>query len=159
VSRAYCVGYDPAKHATALYKSLEQHKKALEAYKRLHEKAKKREETLKTILSTLREGYNPNYQDMAVLEAVRGWEAFDGLHPKGSDADLAGERVEKTEEPENLNEGDWTDSELEDGLSDLIDTDHMSLLLAHEGYIESNNGTSPSKYLSPVFGQSKLTSD
>jgi len=35
-----------------------------------------REKALSDVLRNLKEGYNPNYQDMAILEAVCGWEGL-----------------------------------------------------------------------------------
>ena len=52
---------------------------ALRALKRSYEELLEKEKTLSDILSALRAGYNPNYQDMAVLNAVRGWEYHAGL--------------------------------------------------------------------------------
>jgi protein kinase C substrate 80K-H len=63
----------------ALMQSLDTHRKALKSLKREHDKHHEREKALGQILDTLRTGYNPNYQDMAVLEAVRGWEELAGL--------------------------------------------------------------------------------
>jgi len=59
-------------YATALYTSLVTHHNALKSLQREHKKRLEREKQLSDILDTLRHGYNPNYQDMAVLEAVRG---------------------------------------------------------------------------------------
>jgi protein kinase C substrate 80K-H len=55
-----------------LFKSLESHSELLESLLVLHEAERQRLDILEDILSGLRTGYDPNYQDMAVLEAVRG---------------------------------------------------------------------------------------
>ena len=64
---------------------------------------KERDRTLGEILNTLREGYNPNYQDMAVLEAVRGWEVIEGLPHIGTDEEVP--KRESVQEEETLEEG------------------------------------------------------
>lgn len=83
-----------------------------------------RENQLGDILEALKGGYNPNYQDMAVLEAVRGWEALSGEKKDSADS---------TNEPEL--EGEWTEIELEHQLQDVINQDHLALLLGHESHL------------------------
>ena len=70
-----------------------------------HQKHLEREKALGDILDSLRTGYNPNYQDMAVLEAVRGWEHFAGLTDindvkKDEEASEGEESSEETAEEE-----------------------------------------------------------
>ena len=62
-----------------MYLSFIEHVMALRSLQREHKKHLEREKALGDILDNLRTGYNPNYQDMAVLEAVRGWEQLAGL--------------------------------------------------------------------------------
>ena len=115
---------------------------ALRALKRSYEELVEKEKTLSDILSALRAGYNPNYQDMAVLEAVRGYEFYAGL-PSSNDRDRAkegeaGSEVSKddsgSKEEESPAEYDdeWTKDQLEKDLTDLLDTDIESLLLEHD---------------------------
>jgi protein kinase C substrate 80K-H len=82
---------------------------------------------------------------MAVLEAVRGWEAIEGLpHIGSSEAEQAKE--EPAQEPEEpLEEGAWTEAQLEHQLDGLIEQDYLSLILSHESYLETTAGTSPCK--------------
>lgn len=121
------------------------HASALKSLQREHKKHLEREKVLSEILDTLRAGYNPNYQDMAVLEAVRGWEHFAGL-PSLNDRDQdkekdetteAAEEKKKEEEAEVLDEGEWTAEELEKDLEELLDTDYVSLLLEHDEHVKS----------------------
>jgi protein kinase C substrate 80K-H len=92
-------------------------------------------------MNTLREGYNPNYQDMAVLEAVRGWEAIEGLPHIGTDEEPP--KQESTQEEEELEEGAWSESQIEHQLDGLIEQDYLSLLLSHESYVETGGAVSP----------------
>ncbi|KAI5116540.1 hypothetical protein M0805_004323 [Coniferiporia weirii] len=133
------------KKESPLYQSVIEHAAALKALKRAKEELAARERTLSDILSSLRAGYNPNYQDMAVLEAVRGYEYYAGL-PSSNDRDRAKdeeaeaeaeieEEEEKVEEAQKLEEGEWTKEQLEQGLDDLLDTDYVTLLLEHDQHV------------------------
>ena len=126
----------------ALMQSLDTHRKALKSLKREHDKHLEREKALGEILDTLRTGYNPNYQDMAVLEAVRGWEELAGLpHINDVGKDEAAKAPVKSEEngpEESLEPGMWSTSQLESGLNDLLETEHVSLLLEHEEHIQAS---------------------
>src|ERR1700761_9402650 len=121
----------------ALYESLQIHKNALKSFQKVHRKAKERDEILRGILNGLRDGYNPNYQDMAVLEAVRGWEALEGLQPKGSEGDEGSSQHSKDPDSEEVEEGEWTEGQLEYQLPSLIDQDYLALLLSHESYLDT----------------------
>ena len=120
---------------------LDTHRKALKSLRREHDKHLEREKALGEILDALRTGYNPNYQDMAVLEAVRGWEELAGLpHINDVGKDEAakaevkseGNSLEESAEPEM-----WSSSQIESELNELLETDHVSLLLAHEKHIQA----------------------
>ena len=50
-----------------------QHHYALRSLRREHQHLVEREKQLGDILNPLRSGYNPNYQDMAVLETIESW--------------------------------------------------------------------------------------
>jgi protein kinase C substrate 80K-H len=108
------------------------HHNALKSLRKAHEKHVEREKQLGDILDALKGGYNPNYQDMAVLEAVRGWEALSGESKE--------ESAEPTDAPE-LEEGEWTEEQLKYQLEGVINTDHVALLLGHDAYL---NKESPS---------------
>jgi len=62
----------------ALYSSISSHSEALKSLLHKYNALQERENALSDVLRNLKEGYNPNYQDMAVLEAVRGWEGLSG---------------------------------------------------------------------------------
>lgn len=111
----------------ALYQSFLIHKTALKSLKRIHEAHLEREKQLGDILDALKKGYNPNYQDMAVLEAVRGWEAT-------SEQPV----VEVSEPPEDqpFEEREWTEEQIKYQLDGLLNQDHMSLLLQHDAQSE-----------------------
>jgi len=126
------------KRQSPLFQSLLIHHRALKSLQRVHREHLQREKALGDILDNLRSGYNPNYQDMAVLEAVRGWEHFAGL-PHINDVqkddeesvdDVPSESEEATDDA--VDEGAWTESQLEHQLDDLLDTDYDTLLLEHE---------------------------
>ncbi|KAJ7047793.1 glucosidase II beta subunit-like-domain-containing protein [Mycena alexandri] len=139
------------KQQSPLYTTLMSHSSALKALQREHKKHLEREKQLGEILDALRTGYNPNYQDMAVLEAVRGWEYLAKLPHIGVEADAqvaadlsvsddeAG--IEESEEEkkveEAVDEDDWTAEELETGLEELLNTDYVSLLLAHDDHVRT----------------------
>ncbi|VDB86795.1 unnamed protein product [Peniophora sp. CBMAI 1063] len=122
------------KKQSPLYQSLIEHANALKSLQREHEKHLEREQALGDILDSLRRGYNPNYQDMAVLEAVRGWEQLAGLKHIGheDEEEAASDAEPPAAEEEELEEGMWSALELEENLGDLLDTDYVSLLLEHD---------------------------
>jgi hypothetical protein len=125
----------------ALYESLLTHNNALKSLQREYERHLEREKALGDILDALRTGYNPNYQDMAVLEAVRGWEELAGL-PHINDVGKETESTESTQEEaviaeeEALEEGEWTEDDIKLKLSGLLNSDYVSLLLEHEEFIK-----------------------
>ncbi|THV00593.1 endoplasmic reticulum protein [Dendrothele bispora CBS 962.96] len=134
------------KQQSPLYLSLLDHSGALKSLQREHQKLVEREKQLSNILDTLRTGYNPNYQDMAVLEAVRGWEYIAGLpHINDVGKDNANDETVSDEEAgivedvqeEELEEGMWTKEELEKELGDLLSTDYVSLLMEHDEHVSS----------------------
>jgi protein kinase C substrate 80K-H len=132
-----------------LYASLITHHNALKSLQRVHRKHLEREKQLGSILDGLRRGYNPNYQDMAVLEAVRGWEQLANLRPlgeteleEGSDGDEdGGEEVPTVieESAEELEEGAWDSVQLENELGGLLGVDHISLLMEHDAHVDDGS--------------------
>ncbi|KAE9398280.1 hypothetical protein BT96DRAFT_976528 [Gymnopus androsaceus JB14] len=137
------------KQQSPLYNSLLIHSNALKSLQMEHQKHLKREKELSTILDSLRTGYNPNYQDMAVLEAVRGWEEIAGLphindvgkdsvtdEEAGVDESSGDLQVAKPAVEEEESEF-WTAEELENDLDDLLKTDYVSLLLEHDDYAQA----------------------
>ncbi|KAG1859017.1 hypothetical protein DFJ58DRAFT_744778 [Suillus subalutaceus] len=125
------------KCVAALYQPLLVHHTALKSLQKEHKKHLEREKALGDILTSLRAGYNPNYQDMAVLEAVRGWEALAGLpHTndvrKGDDgkADTTAEKPKTDDDIED--EGLWNAAKIGKELDQLLKTDHVTLLLEHD---------------------------
>jgi protein kinase C substrate 80K-H len=85
---------------------------------------------------------------MAVLEAVRGWEFLAGLPHIGVEEDAqaaeAGEvakkeeeAVEEKKEDEEEDDEEWTAEDLSTGLDDLLNTDYVSLLLAHDDHVQT----------------------
>lgn len=117
----------------ALFKSLESHSELLESLLVLHKNQRQRVEALEDILSSLRTGYNPNYQDMAVLEAVRGWEQIAGLphiNDVKKDEDEGGEEPLPPEDQSEI-----SDEETERKIEDILKTNHISLLMEHDKYL------------------------
>ncbi|KLO07499.1 endoplasmic reticulum protein [Schizopora paradoxa] len=128
------------KKQSPLFESLTEHHFALKSLKREHEKLKEKEKILADILSALRGGYNPNYQDMAVLEAVRGWEEYAGLSHGDAQNEEGDDNAENSEEgkeeaEEELEEGMWSAGRLDYDLDRLINVDHVNLLLEHDKHI------------------------
>ncbi|KAF8485237.1 glucosidase II beta subunit-like-domain-containing protein [Russula ochroleuca] len=138
------------KKKSPLYTSLITHHNALKSLQREHKRHLEREKQLSDILDTLRHGYNPNYQDMAVLEAVRGWEYLAGL-PHISEAEREeggdeedGATAQVDEVKEELEEGEWSVRQLEQQLDELLNVDHTSLLMEHDSYVDEPASVSPS---------------
>jgi protein kinase C substrate 80K-H len=108
---------------------------ALKSLQSQYKALQEREKALSDVLRNLKQGYNPNYQDMAVLEAVRGW---DGLN-----LDIEPEAVENgdlteadKEAPEAEEEDDaWDDA----AINKLLGEDSVSLLLQHEAHVTSDD--------------------
>ncbi|GLB33238.1 putative low-density lipoprotein receptor domain class A [Lyophyllum shimeji] len=129
------------KQQSPLYLSLLSHASALAALQREHKKHLEREKALGDILHALRAGYNPNYQDMAVLEAVRGWEEVAGLphvNDVGKDGEQKdGEHAREEEQQQEEEQEEWTPERLETDLDALLNTDYVSLLLEHEEHIRA----------------------
>ena len=136
----------------ALYRSLLDHSNALKALQHYHDQHLEREKALGEILNTLRSGYNPNYQDMAVLEAVRGWEELAGLphiNDVRKDADNKDDNQESDSEAKDengagkaeQNDDMWSAEKLEQELDGLVATDHLSLLLEYEEYVRAPRGS------------------
>lgn len=107
----------------------------LKSLRKEYYKHLEKEKALGDILDALRTGYNPNYQDMAVLEAVRGWESLAGLPHindirKGEDS--SGETSAHAPEVEEEEEGILNADQIEKELDHLLKVDHISLLLEHD---------------------------
>ncbi len=137
-------------HHIALFQALTNQANALKSLQREYRALQERDRSLGDILDNLRTGYNPNYQDMAVLEAVRGWEQIADLphiNDRGNTyEDVTDEEAGITTESEdNLEDGEWSREDLETKLDSLLNTDYESLLLAHEEHIDA-----------PVEGSSSL---
>ncbi|KAJ7162638.1 glucosidase II beta subunit-like-domain-containing protein [Mycena crocata] len=137
------------KQQSPLYTTLLSHSSALKSLQREHKKHLEREKQLGEILDALRKGYNPNYQDMAVLEAVRGWEFLAGLPHIGVEEDAQAAAttddavsdeeagITESEEKREEDEEEWTAEELETGLDELLNTDYVSLLMAHDEHVRT----------------------
>ncbi|EGO01447.1 hypothetical protein SERLA73DRAFT_85086, partial [Serpula lacrymans var. lacrymans S7.3] len=129
------------KKESQLYQSLTTHHTALKSLQAEHKRHLEREKALGEILDSLRTGYNPNYQDMAVLEAVRGWETLAGLPHINDVAKDGGEEGandgSQTKEDEQLEEGMWNAEQIEKEMKGLLSTDHISLLLEYEKHINA----------------------
>ncbi|TFY83261.1 hypothetical protein EWM64_g763 [Hericium alpestre] len=130
------------KKQSPLYASLVTHHNALKSLQREYKKHLEREKSLGDILDQLRRGYNPNYQDMAVLEAVRGWEELAGLqHINDEQREEGSDEEEETkEEPEEEpEEGMWSAVRLEHELDPLLNSDYTSLLVQHDKHVGTSN--------------------
>lgn len=129
-------------HHIALYQALINQANALKSLQREYQALQERDRSLGDILDNLRTGYNPNYQDMAVLEAVRGWEQIANL-PHINDIGKTYEDVTDEEAgiisdgEDDREDGEWSREDLETKLDSLLNTDYESLLLAHEEHIDA----------------------
>lgn len=116
------------------------HHNALKSLQKEHQQHLEREKALGDILNTLRSGYNPNYQDMAVLEAVRGWEELAKLphiNDVGKDDSTVVQEEEVSADDEEADPDAWTADKLQLELDALLQTDYVTLLLEHEEHIQS----------------------
>jgi protein kinase C substrate 80K-H len=114
----------------------------------LHEAQVARAKTLEDILDSLRTGYNPNYQDMAVLEAVRGWEQIAGL-PHINDIKKDDESEEVAGEKSGAGEGETINpEEVKKDVEQLLKADYVSLLMEHDKHV-GNAGRGPTSLRTP----------
>jgi len=114
------------KKGSPLYTTLQTHSKALKSVHQYYLQYQERAAALGEILSNLKEGYNPNYQDMAVLEAVRGWDALN-----------APEEEETEEEKKEVKVEDklWTEDQIKYQLDGLLNKDYPGLLIEHDTHL------------------------
>ena len=106
----------------------------LEALLVVHKEQRERLSVLEDILSSLRTGYNPNYQDMAVLEAVRGWEQVSGLlhiNDVRKEEDGGGEEPLPFEDQHEI-----SSEETERRVESILKTNYISLLMEHDQYLD-----------------------
>ncbi|KAF8626905.1 hypothetical protein AX15_004634 [Amanita polypyramis BW_CC] len=125
-----------------LYQTLINQANALKSLRREYRALKEHEGALGDILNNLRTGYNPNYQDMAVLEAVRGWEQMSDLphiNEAGKDHEQVTDEggIVSGEGEQEHERGEWSSEDFEANLDTLLNTDYESLLLAHEEHIDA----------------------
>jgi len=110
-----------------LYAALQSHSSAVKALTGKVAKLERQIMTLKSILANLEQGHNPNYQDMAVRGAIKGYQDFlESEHPT--------EAVTDEHNMEDLTQEDvqkWTEEELKR----LGQTDLTGLLLEHEQHL------------------------
>jgi protein kinase C substrate 80K-H len=124
---------------SALFKSLESHSELLETLLILYKDQRQRLDDLENILSDLRTGYNPNYQDMAVLEAVRGWERAAGLPHVN---DVKKDESDSGEVPPFDDQHEISDEETERQVESILKIDHVSLLVEHDQFVEQSQTAS-----------------
>ncbi|KAH9853957.1 endoplasmic reticulum protein [Lenzites betulinus] len=131
-----------ARKQSPLYQSLMTHVIALKSLQREYKKHLEREDELGNILDNLRTGYNPNYQDMAVLEAVRGWEHLAGLphiNDVAKDEEPAAEEgsddAAEQESEEAEDDGLWSELQVQHQVDELLATDYDALLIEHDKHV------------------------
>ncbi|TCD61481.1 hypothetical protein EIP91_008382 [Steccherinum ochraceum] len=143
------------KRQSPLFQSLLTHHRALKSLQKVYREHLEREKSLGDILDNLRTGYNPNYQDMAVLEAVRGWEHFAGLphindvqkDEAETESEETGETSQEDLETDQIEDDLWSESQLDHQLDELLAADYDTLLLEHEKHVESPDTQSACSYL------------
>lgn len=121
--------------ASALYQSLLTHSRALKALQKYHNELQEKERTLADILTSLKNGYNPNYQDMAVLEAVRGWESYSSPTDEPVIAEVGAIDEDEKEDKGTEDEGEWTEDQIKHQLDGLLSQNYESLLIEHDDHI------------------------
>ncbi|KAH7100583.1 endoplasmic reticulum protein [Auriculariales sp. MPI-PUGE-AT-0066] len=131
------------KRQSPLYQELLVHSRALKSLQTYYRDLQEREKTLADILSTLKGGYNPNYQDMAVLEAVRGWDAYSGGDSTSDDI-VPVTTSEEGSTPEAL-EGDWLEDEIDNKVDNLLGHDYENLLIQHDEHVSQGNDDADSE--------------
>ena len=129
------------------------HSHVLESLHELHQKVIEREEALGKILEELRTGYNPNYQDMAVLEAVRGWEFWRPKEQESPTNENQGQEQDRSggqdKEPEVSAEDLLLAAEqLNEEVQALLKQDHEILLLEHDQFSIPSSPESVRKFIS-----------
>lgn len=124
---------------SALFKSLESHSELLETLLILYKDQGQRLDALENILSDLRTGYNPNYQDMAVLEAVRGWERAAGLPHVN---DVKKDEDDNGEVPPFDDQHEISDEETERQVESILKINLVSLLVEHDQFVEKSQTAS-----------------
>jgi protein kinase C substrate 80K-H len=108
---------------------------ALKSLQSQYKALQEREKALSDVLRNLKQGYNPNYQDMAVLEAVRGW---DGLNSEAAnEAVTEGPSTEADQEtpPATEEVNTWDDA----AINKLLGEDSVSLLLQHDAHVAEDD--------------------
>jgi protein kinase C substrate 80K-H len=126
----------------------------LHSLNELYAASVERERALGDILEALRTGYNPNYQDMAVLDAVRGWDALRPHEEKKEEGEGTEGEVEVEQRQKQEKEGTEDDdevlsaSEVQERVQTLLNMNHELLLLEPEK--PSNQEESVCMY-SPLF--------
>ncbi|KAG9103984.1 hypothetical protein FRC06_006423 [Ceratobasidium sp. 370] len=145
---------------SSLYNSLLSHNAALTSLRAKQAELQAKLDTLEDILAGLKRSYNPNYQDMGVLEAVRGWDAYHGVEPEAvasqagtdplaTEAEIVEAQAnmypaegstepaaeeQQPEEPEPEKEDEWTTEKLDE----LAKVDHVALLLEHARHVSGS---------------------
>lgn len=114
----------------ALYESLLTHRRSLAALQTRTNRVSSELEQLKGIMEDLVRSYNPNYQDMAVRAAAKGYmELFHGGQTPPAEGTGSGDPAEgEEEEEEKVWEGEISDMEL----SALDEVDLEGLLVGWE---------------------------
>jgi protein kinase C substrate 80K-H len=109
-----------------LYSALQAQSKALKSVHHYYLQYQERAAALGEILASLKEGYNPNYQDMAVLEAVRGWDAMNAPEEEGNE-----EEQKEVKFEDQL----WTEDQIKYQLDGLLNKDYPGLLIEHDTHL------------------------
>lgn len=135
----------PVPTLIATYNTVQDHVSLLDHLTSEQRALKDRIASLESVLTNLKAGYNPNYQDMAVLEAVRGWDALKPAEKEEiEDADqVEGESNDSDSVPE---EPKWTESRI----NELKRTDPLSILLEHERHINGGVDDEVTKLCEPT---------
>lgn len=117
----------------------------MRSLQKYYNELQEREKTLAGILGALKTGYNPNYHDMAVLEAVRGWDTYSGERTDSADTQKIGsDAVTPLDESLESEESIWTEDQIRHELDALLDQDYQSLLVQNEEHIARESDESAS---------------
>ena len=130
------------KKASAVYLRLVDHQVAIKSLRQQRSNLESHLEELMAILTDLKGSYNPNYQDMAVKGAVKGFEEWQKTNGYVSDTDSASEEDQAAESAtpaSTANEETATDVIADDTLTMYETEDLLSLLDQSSGVVAYSN--------------------
>ncbi|GAA93397.1 glycoside hydrolase family 31 protein [Mixia osmundae IAM 14324] len=115
------------KKGSELYKKLESYKDTLAALKAERAQLSEKLKELGDLMATLKVGFNPNYQDMAVLAAVRGYKTYLQRYGFPDDGDEA-QALQAAEDADPVDIIEAARQVSDDEIAELEDLDSLTLM-------------------------------